>query len=310
MMHISEDLIITKSGASNQKGTSKNPSFRRRKESNLLILNDSDIRRSDETRVFRSSRMYDTEVLDFYLHKIAATPCLPTGMILILLASGLVFRRWWLIGVALSVFWLASTPVVAGYLQYYVERGAIRIKAMDALKVDAIVVLSGAGNFSRRNAGIDLYRAGKAPLLMFTGGWVPWAADKEPEGEVSVRYALSLGLPAGGVTTTGKVMHTSEEAEAVAVRLRELDSNFKEVSPRILLVTSAAHMKRAKLLFEHEGMLVNSFPVSFLAQPQVELNPLSYVPNPGALVQTELAWRELCGQWVYQFLFLISKFQS
>ena len=248
--------------------------------------------------------------MDIYLHKLLPFPCLPTGLVLLSLIAGLIFRRWFFVGLALATFWLASTPVLASLLLEYVEQGVIRINTADAPSVDAIVVLSGAGNFSRRNAGIDLYKAGKAPLLMFTGGWVPWQAQKQPEGDISVRYALGMGLSASAVSTTGKVMHTSEEAEAVAVRLRELDPKFKEVSPRILLVTSAAHMKRAKLLFEHEGMLVNSFPVSFLAQPQVELNPLSYVPNPGALVQTELAWRELCGQWVYQFLFLISKFQS
>jgi len=106
--------------------------------------------------------MYDAEVMEFYLHKVAVIPCLPTGMVLILLASGLVFRRWWLIGVALSVFWLASTPVVAGYLQYYVERGAVRIRVLDAPKVDAIVVLSGGG-VERVMRVLSFTRLGRLP---------------------------------------------------------------------------------------------------------------------------------------------------
>lgn len=244
--------------------------------------------------------MYDAEILDFYLHKVAATPCLPTGMMLILLASGLVFRRWWLIGVALSVFWLASTPVIAGYLQYYVERGAVRIKAMDAPKVDAIVVLSGGGG-ERRNAGIELYKAGAAPLLMFTGGWAPWSPNKPLEGDVSLRYALSQGVPASVLRTTSRVLHTRAEAEAIRKQFEEMPFGTSGSTPRILLVTSAAHMERARIIFTNAGMRVSPFPVGTPVSSPVVHDVLDFVPKAGAFAQTEAAWRELCGQWIYWF---------
>jgi len=242
--------------------------------------------------------MYDAEVMEFYLHKVAVIPCLPTGMVLILLASGLVFRRWWLIGVALSVFWLASTPVVAGYLQYYVERGAVRIRVLDAPKVDAIVVLSGGG-VERRNAGIELYKAGAAPLLMFTGGWAPWSPDKPLEGDVSLQYALSLGLPAYALRTTGRVMHTTAEAGAIRQEFERMVPDALTVEPRILLVTSAAHMERARIIFTNAGLHVSPFPVGTPVKMPVVRDVLDFVPQAGAFARTEVAWRELCGQWMY-----------
>lgn len=71
--------------------------------------------------------MNEGMILGFYLHKIAVIPCLPTGLMLILLLLDLVFRSWVLVAVALLIFWLASTPVVGAFLQQYVEQGAVKI---------------------------------------------------------------------------------------------------------------------------------------------------------------------------------------
>jgi len=254
--------------------------------------------------------MYDAEVMEFYLHKVAVIPCLPTGVILILLASGLVFRRWWLIGVALSVFVLGSMPVVAGYLQYYVERGAVRIKVMEAPRVDAIVVLSG-GSIDRRNTGIALYRAGKAPLLLFTGGWSPWSPYRPLEGDVSIRFALDQGLPRESLRTTKRVLNTEGEAEAVAMELQKLMASEQTSKPRVLLVTSAAHMMRAQIIFSNVGMHVAPFPLGVAEQKPVLRGFIDFLPTAGAFAQTEGAWRESCGQLVYWVKgFFMDKFQA
>lgn len=241
--------------------------------------------------------MFDADILSLYLHKIAVVPCLPTGIVILLLVAGFIFHLRWLVGVALFVFWLASTPVVADYLRYYVEWGIERVKVMDAPKVDVIVVLS--GDSQRRDAGIELYKAGAAPVLMFTGGWAPWSPDKPLEGDVSLQHALSLGVPSEALRTTERVMHTAAEAEAVR---KELDKMFparqaNELS--ILLVMSPAHMERARILFTNAGMRVSPFPVGVPVKLPVVRDVLDFVPSAVAFAQTEAAWRELCGQWMY-----------
>ncbi len=240
----------------------------------------------------------ESMVIGFYLHKIAVIPLLPTGMVLILLLAGLALRRWVLVAVALLVFWLASTPVVGAFLQHYVEQGAVQIKLQDAPQSDVIVVLSGGG-VERRNMGIELYKAGKAPSLVFTGGWNPTRPHVEPEGDVSIRYALGLGVPKAAMWTTGIVTHTKEEAVAVRRGLEARAGDMPSVRPHILLVTSVEHMKRARITFENEGMEISPFAVSFRAKPIVVHSFLDFVPQAISFAQSEAAWRELCGQWFY-----------
>jgi uncharacterized SAM-binding protein YcdF (DUF218 family) len=241
--------------------------------------------------------MYDADILGLYLHKVAVMPCLPTGIVILLLVAGFIFHLRWLVGVALLVFWLASTPVVADYLRYYVEWGIERVKVMDAPKVDVIVVLS--GDSQRRDAGIELYKAGAAPVLMFTGGWAPWSPDKPLEGDVSLQHALSLGVPPHALRTTGRVMHTAAEAEAVRKELEKMNPAMQATELSILLLMSPAHMERARILFTNAGMRVSPFPVGMPVKKPVVRDFLDFVPRADAFAQTEAAWRELCGQWMY-----------
>src|SRR5712692_5074435 len=99
----------------------------------------------------------------------------------------------------------------------------------------------------RFETGIALFQAGKAPLLVCTGGWVSWYPAAKPEGEVLAERAAVLGVPRRHMLVTNKVTNTAEEAPAVARQLRELPSTTADA--QIILVTSALHMRRSRLLF-------------------------------------------------------------
>ena len=96
--------------------------------------------------------------------------------------------------------------------------------------------------------GMALFKADKAQKLVFTGGKMPWDKAKKTEGEVLKEYAISNGIPSAKVLVTKDVENTADEAVAV----KELISP----SRRIILVTSAYHMYRAKRLFEKQGFIV------------------------------------------------------
>ena len=240
-----------------------------------------------------------------YLNKILPILLLPTGLILGLLLWGLTTRRKSPIWAALMLFWLCSTPVLSDRFMAAVEGHGQRLDATTMPSAEAIVVLSGMikiapgpdaipewGEASDRFwGGLELYQAGKAPQLIFTGGWLPWHPDQRPEGEYLRDMALAQGISPTAMIVTGQVSNTAAEAEAVHALLGD--------QPTILLVTSAFHMPRAQGLFERAGFTVIPYPVDFYANLSRPWSILDFLPNANAFQQTELAWRELIGRAYY-----------
>ena len=145
-------------------------------------------------------------------------------------------------------------------------------------------------------AGLDLYRAGKAPRLLFTGGASPFRPGQSLEGQRYLQEARQLGIPAAAMASTPPVVNTAEEASAIRQLL--------PTGSRILLVTSAFHMRRAHRLFERQGFKVLPFPVDFQARRRwagpLWRDPSQWLPSARALDDSSRALRELLGRLVYR----------
>ena len=249
-----------------------------------------------------------------YFHKILPIFLLPVGATLLMVLAGLLFRRRALVWTGLAILWLSSTPLVSGLAVRAAEGWAERGLAADAPEADAIVVLSGGrvvapgraavsewGGADRFFGGVELFKAGKSPLIVLTGGAAQWEPNAAPEGDILTGYAKAMGVPDGHVLKTPRVVNTAEEALAVATLLRGRLSGptWRGGPPRVLLVTSAFHMRRARALFERAGMLVIPFPVDFKVSAGRTLSVLDFLPNAAALQKTELAMREGYGRLFY-----------
>ena len=149
---------------------------------------------------------------------------------------------------------------------------------------------------SRFWGGVELFRSGKAPQLVFTDGLMPWQGDQEPEGQVLRRKALELGLPAGAMRVSGPAQNTAQEATAVRQALG------LQVS-RIILVTSAFHMPRAQKMFEQAGFEVSAYPVDFGVSAR-ETTLMDFLPRAGAFKNAATAVREFLGRGYYALLAL------
>ena len=72
---------------------------------------------------------------------------------------------------------------------------------------------------------------------------------------------------------------------------------------RVLLVTSAFHMRRGQRLFERQGMLVLPFLVDFNARGHwaspLWRDPTQWIPSATAMENSSRALRELLGRLVY-----------
>ena len=232
---------------------------------------------------------------------------LPLGAALILALIGVASRRRWLTTVALIALWLVSTPMTSRPLARFMEGGSERALASTAPMADAIVVLSGGRlvapgpaavsewrGANRFFGGLELFDAGKAPLLVFTGGWSARRPEAPTEGEVLADWAERWGVAPDRILVTGRVSNTQEEASAVAALLDPLGGH------RVLLVTSAFHMQRASVLFERAGLEVIAFPVDFQVSDDWRFGVRSLFPGANALSLTEGSLREALARTVYR----------
>ncbi|MSR68377.1 YdcF family protein [Candidatus Saccharibacteria bacterium] len=108
-------------------------------------------------------------------------------------------------------------------------------------KADAIVVVSGGQTTSRAEKGIDLYKQGYAPNIIFSGA----SLDDGPSNAFAMRdQALASGIPAKDIYIDEKSQNTYENAVNSKAILQSLTAT------KVILVTSPYHQRRANQTFE------------------------------------------------------------
>ncbi len=244
----------------------------------------------------------------FLLGKLLPEFVLPLGVSLMLITWGLLRGSRRAIWAGVGMLLCSSNSWVGDYLIRTTENWAERRPAAETQLADAIVVLSAGrtqapgrgqvsewGDADRFFGGVELFQAGKAKWLIFTGGWSPREPDSPLEGEVLALHARRLGLPAEQIVVTGRAANTLDEVREVSLVLQRLQIT----PPRILLVTSAFHIPRARQLFEQQDFTVEPFPVDFGLSQRRQRSVLDLMPSVGALGQTHSALRELYGRAFY-----------
>ena len=208
---------------------------------------------------------------------------------------------------ALAWLWLSSTAVFADWLLIDLEKNFESPVFASIPKADAIVLLGGAtsglthgGDMGNMNESADriitslkLFKLGKAPLMIVTGG-----ATNGGVSEASLmRDILELmGIPLEAIILEEKAVDTKQNAEFTARILHD-----QQVS-KILLVTSAYHMRRAKWIFDRTlGSEVEVIPVASDHQRSIADPILSrWIPSVRDLSRTSFAIKEIIGYWVYR----------
>ena len=146
-------------------------------------------------------------------------------------------RRRFLVIAALL---LVATPLIAW--------GAARLLIVkaDMESADAIIVLSGSSTYLERAArAAELYRAGRAPVVVLTNDGVISGWDHKEERnpyyyELSKKRIEQFGVPSDRITVApGQAVGTYDES--VLVRDFAAAQGWK----RLLIVTSGYHSRRA-----------------------------------------------------------------
>lgn len=237
---------------------------------------------------------------------IALISPLGTALVLGVLALGLAWLgrvRWaWRLGaVALVWLWVWSLPVASQALRRTLE-AEYQAATLETLPMaQALVVLGGgirpAAHGEREpdlQQGADrvwhaarLYRAGKAPLVVLTGGSNA-AVSATSEAQAMRVLLADLGVPDSAVLLEERSRNTRQNAAFTAELLRPRGVQH------ILLVTSALHMRRAVVLFEAQGFQVTPAATDFEAR--VVVQAVDWLPDAGALDGSARAMKELVGR--------------
>jgi len=242
---------------------------------------------------------------------------MPLGISLISLFHFIFFKSKQSLYLALFLLIFFSNGIFSGFLWKIVEKPWQRLSPKEVSKSDAIVVLSGGGRrLTPRNsdiiewndpdrflAGLLLLKNEKSSKLIFTGGINPYKKGLPPEGNLYKIEAIKLGLPKEQIYVTDPASNTLQEVKQIKKVLKEL---LNDENPKILLVTSAYHMKRAKNLFNKYEINVQPFPVDFRSD-EINLNyiknPLNWIPNSQNLSSSSSALREILGRFIYKYLY-------
>ena len=240
----------------------------------------------------------------YYINKIVGFLVSPIGIaifggLLALLFAKRAHRRAakWLGGLTVAWLWLWMTPIMTWIVGVPLEREFLvdgRVPMVEALPdADAIVLLGGAmgietnlSSYAEMWSGADrvwqtarLYKAGKAPQVIAMGNG---ARDS------TLPLLKDFGVPSECVLFHD-ALNTEEEAKNVNAM------GYK----RILLVTSAWHMKRARLMFKKyaPNIEVVCAPADF-ENSIVAARPFSFadfLPDPGAFMGNSVALHEWVG---------------
>jgi len=205
--------------------------------------------------------------------------------------------------------WLCATPVVSDWVRLSLER-RYEPTAIHALpNADAILVLGGGVEgtaaprlFPDLNAAADrawhgarLFHEEKAPILVLTGGRLPWHANRGIEADAMVRFLSDLGVPADRILLEGRSHNTYENVQEVLDLLANRDID------QVLLVTSAFHMRRAQATFHASGIRVIPAATDHEVLTGQKLTPLDFLPDVKALMNSSIALKEYLGLWVYRW---------
>ena len=209
----------------------------------------------------------------YILNKIVGWAVSPLGVGLALLAFGGILaaakgkwsRRLGIVAlcVLFAWVWTWSTPAMQRVMGLSLERefwsadGSVRVPRVETMpECDAIVILGGGmgGNakvspYAEMWSGADrvwhaarAWKAGRAPIVVPTGMGC---------AESDAQLLLDLGVPRDCIHVEDLARNTEENARFVEQTVNSVGPAKTPAAPhKILLVTSAWHMKRSLLMFQ------------------------------------------------------------
>jgi uncharacterized SAM-binding protein YcdF (DUF218 family) len=235
----------------------------------------------------------------FFLKKLITHFILPPGLLVIVFVLlGILTKRKLAkliaFSFALFVYLLSIEPIKDVLYKPLEEAYPVPSKP----EGDAIVILGGGAyntgilkedSTKRLLTGFVLHKQTNLPIILSGGASI----GALPEAEVMKGLLLTLGVDKGKIHTDVNSKDTEENAQEVKKLCERLRCR------RVVLVSSAYHMRRAVLSFQKVGLEVVPYPTDF--KRDMRYNLYSLLPKMGVFADSYKALREYLGLVWYSF---------
>jgi uncharacterized SAM-binding protein YcdF (DUF218 family) len=248
----------------------------------------------------------------FVLSKILGYFIKPFNLILILLLVSLFVRhegwkkkmRW----ISLLLFLFFSNGIILNECLMLWEKPAIEMSQLGD-DYEIAVVLGGTTDVDREpndrlffhkgadrvTHAVNLYHAGKVKKILFTGGNARLFEDPNRDNSPIFDFYAMCGVNPEDIIIESTSRNTRENAFYVK-ELLEKNTD----SGRVVLITSAFHMRRAEGCFRNVGLDVTGFSTDFYtALPDERIGFDGLIPSPSALSKWNLLIKEWIGYVAY-----------
>jgi len=209
----------------------------------------------------------------------------------------------------LAILFLFSLEPVSNRLLYRLEH--LTPSTYDpGVTYDVVILLGGLGdervametgqpafndNVERLIATHRLLADDRARFAIVSGGPEHPELAEHSEARVLARQISAWGIEPSRVLLEDQARNTRENA-VYSQRIVE-ERRFEKV----LVVTSAFHMRRAAECFEAVGMKVDRLSVDFRAHREGGPGSSSWLPRASHLAHSTATIREMAGLWIYRF---------
>lgn len=251
----------------------------------------------------------------FFLSKVFALLIKPFNLILILLLASVFIRnrRWkkrlrW---TSLVLFLIFSNGIIFNECLMLWEKPAIPIEQLDN-DYDLAIVLGGTTDVNRKpddrlffhkgadrvTHAVNLYHAGKVRKILFTGGNARLFEDPERDNSPIYNFYLMCGVAPEDILIESSSRNTRENALFVKEMIEANGGTGK-----VILITSAFHMRRAEGCFKKVGIDVTGFSTDFYsALPKDRFSVGAFFPSPAVLSNWDFLLKEWVGFIVYKLI--------
>ena len=199
----------------------------------------------------------------------------PLYWVIGLLTAALILskQRNLLVKCGLGVLVVFTNPFIANQCMYFWERQPVLVADLKG-PYDVAIIMGGFSDLTKRpkdrvylaeavermTTPIMLYKMGIVRTLMPTGGnSLSSDTSDGSESKAIARALVFCGVREQDILPELNALNTHQNAVNTAAMLKALYSG--KPTPKVLLVTSGFHMRRAEACFVKEGVAVTCFPV-------------------------------------------------